>query len=112
LSKLCWPLRPATERNNRKIANAIHAKIKKASDSQEYHVGHLADTRKEVQRKKRQLEEARQFGVGDVFGLLLGISYDVRKDPGRNALNRAEQQLQHIQEEETKIDKELYAKKK
>jgi hypothetical protein len=58
-------------------------------------------------------KKARQFGVGDVSGLLLlGISYDVRIDPGRNALNRAKQRLQHIQEEENKIDKELYAKKK
>jgi hypothetical protein len=36
------------------IANAIHAKMKKANDSQQYHVGHLADVRKEVQRKKHQ----------------------------------------------------------
>jgi DNA-binding transcriptional regulator YbjK len=64
----------------------------------------LEGARKEVQRKKHQWVEARQFGVGDVFGLLLlGIPYFKRWYNARNALIEVEKKLKNMQQQRDNI---------
>ena len=64
----------------------------------------LEGARKEVQRKKDYWVEARQFGVGDVFGLLLlGLPYFKRLYNARNALIEVEKRLKNMQQQRDNI---------
>ncbi len=100
----------------REIKDAIHAKIKKEMDCQlkatelkQLNIQRqLADAREKVRSSQQELEEARQFGVGNVFGFFIFSLplLAVRIRNAQTALNVAEERLQEIQQEAKRAEEE------
>lgn len=90
-----------------KIYQEKESRLKANNRKQENVENQLKIARANVRLSQQRLDEARQFGIGDVFGLFIAsLPFAIRVTSAENALGEAKTNLQRIKQIEKRVEEE------